>query len=202
VQTRIREFYGRDCVVVPPPVDLDVFKPSEAPPADYLLVVSRLMRWKRLDIAVEACTRLGLRLKVVGAGEDEARLRRIAGPTVEFLGVLPDPVFARLYQECRAFLFTGEDDFGITPLEAMASGRPVVALAVGGALDTVIEGETGFFFSEPTADALAAVLQGETFEGFDPLRIRRHAERFGVPAFQEVIRATVDEAFKSRRRRA
>jgi glycosyltransferase involved in cell wall biosynthesis len=202
VQSRIRAFYGRDSVLVPPPVDLDVFRPSGTSPSDYLLVVSALMRYKRIDIAVEACTRLMLRLKVVGAGDDEARLRRIAGPTVEFLGQLPDPEVARLYQGCRAFLFTADEDFGITPLEAMASGRPVVALAAGGALETVVEGGTGLFFSEPTADALAAVLQGETFEGFDPARIRRHAESFGVPAFQEMVRGTVDAALKARSRRA
>lgn len=197
VQSRIRAFYGRDSIVVSPPVDLDLFTPSGIPSQDYLLVVSALARYKRIDIAIEACNRLELPLKVVGTGEDETRLRGIAGPTVEFLGQLPDPEVARLYRECRAFLFTADEDFGITPLEAMASGRPVVALAAGGALETVVDGETGRFFSEPTVDSLAAVLRGETFEAFDPGRLRLQAERFGIPAFQRAIRDTVTEAMES-----
>lgn len=189
---RVRKFYRRDADVVYAPVEADRFRIESRPSADYFLVVSRLVGYKRVDLAVEAMTRLGLPLKVVGSGPDLARLRALAGPTVEFLGRLPDREVADRLAHCRAFLFPGEEDFGIAPLEAMASGRPVIAFAAGGALETVIAGETGVFFEEPTPESLMGAVRDLDKMSVRPSRIRAHAERFDVRAFQRRLRALVE----------
>jgi glycosyltransferase involved in cell wall biosynthesis len=194
VERRIRKFYGRDATVLYPPVDTRRFSLSGQPPGDYLLVVSRLLGYKRVDLAVEACNRLGLPLKVVGAGPDAARLQAMAGPTVELLGRRSDDEIAALMANCRALLFPGEEDFGITPLEAMASGRPVIAFRAGGALETVIENETGLFFDVPTPDALVAALERLNALTFSPQRLRAHAETFDVQVFQTRLKALVEKA--------
>ena len=145
VARRIQKYYNRSSEVLYPPVDTKRFYVKQNPAADYFLVVSRLLPYKRVDLAVEACTRLGVRLKVVGTGPELARLKAKAGPTIEFLGRAPDGQVEELLADCRAFLFPGEEDFGITPLEAMASGRPVVAFRAGGAVESVVEGnDRGF----------------------------------------------------------
>ena len=189
---RVQKYYGRSADVVYAPVETDRFRVEPEPAADYFLVVSRLIGYKRVDLAVEAMTRLGLPLKVVGSGPDLARLRALAGPSVEFLGRLPDGQVADLLAHCRAFLFPGEEDFGIAPLEAMASGRPVIAFAAGGALETVVAGETGLFFSQPTPESLMAAVRELDRMSVRPQRIRAHAERFDVRAFQRRLRALVE----------
>jgi len=188
---RIQKFYGRTAEVLYPPVDTNRFQPVENPTADYLLVVSRFLPYKRVDLAVQAATRLKCRLKVVGSGPDEARLRAMAGPTVEFLGKVPDGAVESLFANCKAFLFPGEEDFGIAPVEAMAAGRPVIAYRAGGAMETVAEGLSGLFFTEPTAESLMDAIQRLDETTMDPVRIRAHAETFGVDRFRERLQHLV-----------
>jgi glycosyltransferase involved in cell wall biosynthesis len=195
VAERIRRVWGREARVVYPPVRTAFFRPAPAPPADAAyLCVSALAPYKRLDIAVDACTRLGRRLDVIGAGPELARLRRRAGPTVRFLGWQPDTVVRDAVARCRAFLFPGEEEFGIAPLEATAAGRPVIAYARGALTETVVDGLTGLFFREQTAAALADAVERSEVTGFDPEKIRAHALRFGEDAFRAEMMAVVDAA--------
>jgi glycosyltransferase involved in cell wall biosynthesis len=168
----------------------------EEGPGEFYLVVSALTPYKRVDLAVEACNRLGRRLLVVGSGPEERRLRALAGPTVELLGWRDDARVAELYARCRALLFPTLEDFGITPLEAMAAGRPVIAFGEGGARETVVppgEGEppTGLFFARQTVEDLADAIR--RFEAsahqFEPKALRRRAEGFDRPLFRERVHA-------------
>lgn len=206
IQARIRRFYGRDSVIIYPPVETARFTP--VPPSeveDYFLVVARHIPYKRLDLAVQVCTQLGLPLKVGGSGRDTARLRALAGPSVEFLGYVPEDDLPGLVARCRAFLFPGLEDFGIAPVQAMAAGRPVIAFAGGGALDTVLPGQTGQLFQAQTVDSLAAVLRDFDAAQYDPERVRAHALRFDSAVFAEQITAYVERAwedFRQGQRRA
>jgi glycosyltransferase involved in cell wall biosynthesis len=191
VQQRIRKFYRRDSEIIYPPVDTDRFRPAGRPPGDYFLIVSRLIPYKRIDLAVEAFTRLGLPLWIAGDGRDRAVLERRAGPNVRFLGRVSDDEKVSLLQDCRAFVFPGLEDFGIAPLEAMACGRPVIAYAGGGALDSVIEGKTGLFFHEQMAEALARAVQSFKAADFDPADCRAQAERFSRPIFQQQLKTFI-----------
>jgi len=193
VAERIRRAYGREADVIYPPVDVSRFRFEETQ-EDFYLVVSALTPYKRVDLAIEAANRLRARLVVVGSGPEEKRLRRQAGPTVQFLGWRSDAETAELYARCRALLFPTLEDFGITPLEAMASGRPVIALGRGGALETVVppggaEPPTGLFFERQTADDLMGALR--RFESdavhFEPKALRRRAEAFDRPLFKERV---------------
>ena len=197
----IRRVYGRAADVLHPPVDVQRFRLAEAP-GDFYLVVSALAPYKRVDLAVGAANRLGRRLLVVGTGPEERRLRRLAGPTVELLGWRPDPEVAELYARCRAVLFPSHEDYGIVPLEAAAAGRPTIALARGGALETMVgldagdEPPTAVFFAEQTVEALAgAILRFEAAEGrFEPKALRARAERFDRPAFKARLEAWIARA--------
>jgi glycosyltransferase involved in cell wall biosynthesis len=185
VAERIRRAYGREAAVIYPPVEARQHRISNDV-EDYFLVVSRLAPYKRIDLAVQACTRLALPLVVIGAGRDLPRLQAMAGPTIKFLGFVRDDEVVRLHlARCRAFLFPGEEDFGITPLEAQASGRPAIAYAAGGALDTIAPGQTGELFAEQTVDALAEVLARFDVARYDPQRIREHALRFDSSVFKQ-----------------
>ncbi|GAB4110895.1 MAG: glycosyltransferase [Roseiflexaceae bacterium] len=190
VAARIRRYYGRSADVIPPPVDLPPYQ--AAPAGEYYLAGGRLIPYKRVDLAVRACTALKLPLKIFGEGRDRAALEAIAGPTVEFLGWVDEQRRRELFANCRAFLFPGEEDFGITPLEAMAAGRPVIAYAAGGALDTVIDGQTGRFFSEPSAAALAAAIAASRSDQYDPLMIRQYAEGYSRERFHAQMRAAIE----------
>ena len=160
---------------------------------DYFLIVSRLIPYKRIDLAVQAFNTLGLPLKIGGDGRDREALERMAAPNIEFLGRLPDGELQTLLQRCRAFIFPGTEDFGIAPLEANAAGRPVIAYQAGGALDTLIEGQTGLFFDEPTSESLAAAVHTLQDMTFDPVSIRQHALRFDKTVFQHKLMQFVEE---------
>jgi len=185
VAERIQKYYRRDAVVIPPPIEASrfIFDPATHI-EDYFLVVSRLIPYKRIDLAIEACNQLRLPLVIIGTGRDLERLKRMSGPTIRFLGRLPDAEVLHYYAHCRAFLFPGEDDFGLTPLEAQASGRPVIAYGVGGALASVVDGITGTFFDQPTVESLASVLASFNEGQYDPVAIRNHALEFDMPRFQ------------------
>ena len=192
VADRIKRAYGRDATVIYPPVEVRKHHVARSA-GDYFLVVSRLAPYKRIDLAVQACTRLGLPLKIVGDGRDRARLEAMAGPTVDFLGFEPDDdVVRRYYSRCRAFLFPGEEDFGISPLEAQASGRPAIAYAAGGALDTIVPGVTGELFQEQTVEGLAEVLGRFEASRYDPQRIRQHALQFDSSVFKKQMQDFVE----------
>ena len=189
VKRRIAKYYRRESIVIHPPVYTDRFAPSPEQ-EDYFLVVSRLVPYKRIDIAVEAFNELGLPLLIVGEGRARRKLEAMAGPNVRFLGKVSFEDLARLYGRCRALIFPGREDFGIAPVEAQAAGRPVIAYAAGGALETVTHGETGLLFREQTPEALAETVRefirrsGE----FDPAVIRANALRFDVRRFKEKMR--------------
>lgn len=191
VAGRIARYYGRQAVIIPPPVDLPPYRPEA--PGDFYLAGGRLIPYKRLDLAVRAFTALRLPLKIFGEGRDRAALQALAGPSVEFLGYVSEDRRQELFARCRAFIFPGEEDFGITPLEAMAAGRPVIAYAAGGALDTVVEGLTGRFFREPSAAALAAAVALSRGDQYDPAAIRRHAEGFGRDVFLSRMREVIND---------
>ncbi|HEC21468.1 MAG TPA: glycosyltransferase family 4 protein [Chloroflexi bacterium] len=199
IQRRIARYYRRDSVILYPPVETSRYAPADRHD-DYYLVVSRLIPYKRVDLAVRACTRLGLPLLVAGSGRDRERLEEMAGPTVQFLGRVPDEDLPDLLARCRAFLFPGLEDFGIAPVEAQAAGRPVIAYRGGGALDTVIEGETGLFFDEQSVESLCDAL--ERFEGmtFSPAACRASAERFDAAVFDRELAAFVRTRYDDRRR--
>lgn len=193
VAARIRKFYRRDADTVHPGIEIGDWQVEE--PADYYLVVSRFVRYKRVDLAIEACNRLGRRLVVVGSGgEEESRLREMAGPTVEFRGYVTDDEMHRLYARARAFLFPGIEDFGLTPVEAMAHGVPVLAYGEGGALETVADGETGLYFHEQTAESLAdTILSLESREpGFDRDAIAVHAKSFSEERFRREMSQIIE----------
>jgi len=189
IQARIKTYYGRDSVIIYPPVDTDRFRPAANSQAagDYYLIVSRLIPYKRIDLAVQTLTRLGKRLIVVGDGRDRAALEAMAGPSVEFKGRLPEDQVAELVANCRAFLFPGFEDFGIAPVEAQAAGRPVIAFARGGALDTVVEGTTGLFFYEQSVPGLIEAIEQFEKQSFDPAAVRTNAERFSVHRFRQEL---------------
>lgn len=188
---RIWRYYRREATVVHPPVDTSRLTPNGCPPDDFFLVVSRLVPYKRVDLAVAACARLGRRLVVVGEGPERQRLARQAvelGAAVEFLGWRGDAEVADLYARARAFVFPGFDDFGIAPVEAQAAGRPVVAYGRGGATETVIDGHTGFLFGVQSVDAVADALADAWDTFTDPAACRANALRFDAAVFRERMR--------------
>ena len=188
VADRIRKYYRREAIYIPPPVEASrfAFDPTTEV-EDYFLVLSRLVPYKRIDLAIEACNQLQLPLVIIGNGRDLPRLKHIAGPTIRFLGKLPDQEVLHYYSHCRAFIFPGEEDFGITPLEAQASGRPVIAYGAGGALATIVDGVTGTFFHEQTVESLTAALASFNERTFDLFVIRNHALEFDMPRFRRRI---------------
>ena len=182
VARRIKEIYGRESFVIPPPIDVDRFQMSSQVD-DYYLVLSRLVPYKRIDLAIEACNRLGRRLVIIGDGPDRERLEKLAGPKTEFLGRQPDSQVNYYASRCRALLFTGEEDFGMVPLEVNAAGRPVIAFRGGGAVETVVDGVTGVFFNKPTSTSLEDAIEEFESRTWHQQTLRRHAEKFDRSVF-------------------
>ncbi len=201
VAARIRKYYGKDSVVIHPPVDTGRFfiaKPEKR--KKYFLMVGRLIAYKRFDIAIEAFNRLELPLRIIGRGPEEKRLRKIAGPTIEFLGRVPDEDLPKQYAECRAFVFPQEEDFGIVAIEAMASGRPVIAFRGGDIGERVEEGVSGVFFDEQSESAIVDTVSRFEKCSFDPETIREKALPFDKAVFTRKIGEYVDNALREHRR--
>ncbi|OQA04612.1 MAG: Glycogen synthase [bacterium ADurb.Bin400] len=170
---------------------------SDNAPDDYFLIVSRLEPYKKIDLAIEACNKLGRQLVIIGEGKDRNRLQALAGKTIEFLGRQSDKAVHEYMRNAYALIFPGEEDFGLTPLESMASGRPVLAYRKGGTVETVIDGTTGLFFNEPTSESLAECLNrfSDKYLSFSPSNCRKQAERFSVEQFKENIGDYVDSSY-------
>lgn len=184
VAARINSAYGRTAEVIHPPINLARFRPSDEH-GDYYLILSRLVSYKRIDVAVKACTLLNRRLLVIGDGPDRQRLTTLAGESVSFLGRLPDCEVEHYASRCRALLFPGEEDFGMAPLEIAAAGRPTIAYRGGGATETIVDGVTGMFFDRQEPDSLAAAIESFERKDWSPTALRDHAAGFGIDIFQE-----------------
>jgi glycosyltransferase involved in cell wall biosynthesis len=194
VAGRIARYYNREAIVVYPPVDTDFFHPDASRPEEFALVVSALVPYKRIDVAIDACRRARRPLKIVGNGPERARLERAAargGNSVEFLGRLPNDDIRALYRRAALVLLPGEEDFGIVPLEAQACGRPVVALGRGGAAETIVAGQTGILVDDLAADAFADGVARAAATRFDAPAIRRHAEAFSRARFGDQMEGMI-----------
>lgn len=192
VARRIAQYYGRDCDVLHCPVDVDRLRIGTGG-GDYFIVASRLLPYKRIDLAIRAAALAGVKLFVVGTGPAERALRALAhGTTTTMLGFVPDERLNELLGDARAAIVPGEEDFGLVPLEAAASGSPTIAFRGGGALETIVENETGTFFDDPSPESLGAVLRGFDPSRFDRRILRSHAEKFAPPQFIDKLRAIVD----------
>ena len=199
VAERVRRYYGRDAQVVRPPVDLDRFSLG-AGSGEYFLVVSRLLPYKRIDRAIVAAKLAGVKLLVAGAGPAEDALRGLArDSTTTLLGYVDDARVNELMGNARAVILPGEEDYGLVPLEAAATGRPTIALRAGGACESIIEGQTGLFFDEPTPQSLADAIRGLDSHTFDATRLREHAQRFGPERFIEQVSAIVERVRRQKR---
>jgi glycosyltransferase involved in cell wall biosynthesis len=198
VAGRILRYYARDSVVIPPPVDTDFFTPGDDRPGTCDLVVSALAPYKRLDLVLDAYRGTGRRVRVVGTGPEEPRLRAFAPPEVTFLGALSDEELREEYRACRALLMPGVEDAGIAPLEALACGRPAVVFAEGGSVEAIEHGRTGIVFHEATAPALRAAVSSLDAARFDRLALRARAEAQRREIFERRVRAFVDDAVADR----
>lgn len=197
VRRRIAKIYHRDSVIIHPPVDVQRFEPSDCV-EDYYLFVGRLVPYRRLDLLIEAFNKLARPLLIAGTGRDRERLEALAGPTITFLGYVPDDQLPDLFARCRAFLFPGEEDFGIAPIQAMAAGRPVIAYAGGGSLETVRHGETGWLFTEQSAKAIMTAVQAMDDLNVDGRLIRQHAQQFDTSVFKQKMQTFVEQKMTER----
>jgi glycosyltransferase involved in cell wall biosynthesis len=192
VAGRIDRYYNRVASIVYPPVDTAFYRPAAVPPESHFLIVSALVPYKRIGLAIDACRHAGARLRIVGDGPERERLEQQAGGHVEFLGTLTNEQIRDEYRRALAVILPGEEDFGIVPVEAQACGRPVVAYGRGGALETVVDDETGVLFDELTAPSLAAALDRVAAMRVDETRLRAHAEQFSRERHMEQLRAVID----------
>lgn len=196
VAKRIKKYYGREAEVIHPPVKTNLFYVSDNSDK-YFLMVGRFLAYKQFDLAIRAFNQLKLPLKIIGDGPDRKRLRKIARGNIEFVGLVPDEKLKEYYARCQAFIFPQEEDFGITAVEAMASGRPVIAYSAGGALEIIEEGVTGLFFKEQSADCLIETLKKFKTGDFDPKVIRQRAMEFDQERFKKKIKDFIDSEFKA-----
>lgn len=183
IRNRTKKYYRRDSDVIYPPVDITKYQIAPRT-EDFYLVVGRQVDYKRTDIVIEACNRMQKNLIIIGTGPNMRKIKELAGPTVQIMGRLPDEQVAHYYATCRGFIFPQEEDFGITPLEAQAAGRPVIAYRAGGATETVIDNETGVFFDEQTPESLIAAIEKYETMQFDPKKLREHAQKFSTEIFK------------------
>jgi len=202
IRDRIRKHYRRPALVVYPPVDTEFFTPGSEPTAEDapFLTVSALVPYKGVDLTIRAANRLGAKLRVIGSGPDLKRLRSLAGPTVRFEEWVSMEALREAYRGCRALVQAHEEDFGIAPLEALACGRPAVALAKGGALETVTP-DTGILYREPTEEALAEAMREVTRRRFDPVVLRRQALTFGRERYRTEMTALLETAYRAHLKR-
>lgn len=198
VARRIKKYYRRDSTVIYPPVDISRFKISKNS-EDYFLIISTLTPYKKIDLAIQLFNKIRRRLVIIGDGPQKRFLQNIAGDTVDLLGFKDDKTTAEYLSNCRALIFPGEEDFGITPIEAMACGKPVLAYSRGGVRESVIEGVTGEFFAEPTVasmeDGLARLMKNS--KNYDPAACRRQARKFNREVFEEKMKNNVTEALRA-----
>ncbi len=197
VADRIQKYYRRSCDIIYPPVDTTRFNISDTV-GEYYLVAARFAPYKRLDLAIQACNTLKRPLKVVGSGRQDEYLRSLAGPTVEFLGRVPDGQLTKLMAECKAYIMPGQEDFGISPVEANACGRPVIAYGAGGALDSQRDGISGILFGEQTVDSLCEAMVTLECTRFNPQLIRSHAQQFDTSVFRSKMMSIIDNYFNDR----
>lgn len=197
VRERIKKYYKRESQVVYPPVEIDKFSYNKGISIqDYFLFVSRLIPYKKADLVIEAFNKLSLPLKIIGDGPEAARLRKIAGPNIDFLGRVDDEQLAKYYSQAKAFIFAAEEDFGIVPVEAMACGRPVITLSRGGAAETVLNGKTGLYFQEQSVESLVSAVRKFKAEEYDPEVIRARAKEFSAENFKKCFSNAVDNIIK------
>ncbi|MGI8423310.1 MAG: glycosyltransferase [Chloroflexota bacterium] len=201
VAERVRRVYGRTSEVLPPPVDVNRFLEQPVRDDGYFLALGRFEAYKRFDLAIQACQHVGVPLRIVGGGVADPALRRLAARSahVELLGELPDRAVAEQLAGCRALLFPGEEDFGLTAVEAQAAGKPVIAYAEGGACETVVEGHTGTFFAELTADSLAQAIREFEPSAFSAGACRQNARRFAPDSFRVRFKETVERLWDTGR---
>jgi glycosyltransferase involved in cell wall biosynthesis len=190
VKDRVNKYYNADSRVIYPPVNVEKFHISNER-GDYFFMVGRLVSYKRFDLAVKVFNKLGYKLKIAGVGPEMNRLRKMANSNIEFLGLVSDEELANKYASCKAIIFPQEEDFGIVPLEAMASGRPVIAFNSGGAQETVIPGKTGVFFNEQSEKSLDEAIRNFEAMKFNPHDCRERAEQFDISKFKNIILAAI-----------
>ena len=195
-QKRIKETYGRESVVIPPPIEGKFFEVTlPKPQGEYYLALGRLVPYKKFDLLIELANKLRLPLKIAGQGSEEKHLKSIAGPTVEFLGYVPDVGLPPLYAHAKALFFPQKEDAGIVPMEAQAMGLPIIAFGEGGVRDIVKDGETGVFASAQTLEAFTAALKTFQEKKWDRAAIRKHAEPWHEKNFEERIKKEIDDAY-------
>lgn len=199
VAKRIRKFYRRDCLVIYPPVEIDKFRSSQIKEGSYFLVVSRLSRYKNVDIAIKACNELKIPLKVAGTGREERNLKRLAGSAVDFLGFVNDDDLVSYYANCRALICpVSDEDFGVVPVEAMAAGKPVIALKSGGVTESVVEKKTGAFFDKPEVSALVSTLKNFEPKMYNGEDCVRQAEKFSKERFLGEFKELVEAKLRNK----
>ncbi|OVE75167.1 hypothetical protein BVX97_05630 [bacterium E08(2017)] len=195
IEDRISRFYERDSKIVYPPVNTDYWTPGQQEQGDFDLVLSAMVPYKRVDLAIEAYNKLGRKLKVVGIGGELSKLKAMAKDNIEFLEWQSDEDILNLYRSCNMLIFPGEEDFGIVPLEVQACGKPVVAYAKGGALETVVDGVSGIHFEDQSTESLIEAVKKCTSSDWDPAAIRMNAETFSNQNFIDNLAAVIDKLF-------
>ena len=197
VADRIKRYYNRDSIIIYPPLDTEFHIPNNNSDEGFFLIVSRLVEYKRIDIAIKAFNKLGLKLRIIGSGRDENKLKKLVnGSNIEFLGRLSDLEVREYYRKCTALIFPGEEDLGFTPLEAQSCGKPVIAYGKGGTLETVIEGETGHFFHKQTPEALIKAIKEFNNMEFNAEECRENALRFDKEIFKKKIKEFIKEKYR------